>query len=199
MTTLLFDPDRLQAAARFAAEAHAEQRMSGSRLPYFLHVHWVMAEVAASLSVEPVAPADAEVALLCALLHDVLEDTAVTAEELSARFGAQVTVGVQALTKDASLPKADRMADSLRRIRLQPPCVWRVKLADRIVNLQRPPVHWNRDKIAAYQVEAQDILTALHAASPWLMLRLQEKIAGYTVWIDGSGDHTILTPGEASF
>jgi (p)ppGpp synthase/HD superfamily hydrolase len=166
-TTHLLDPDLLQTAARFAAEAHGGQLVPGSQLPYFLHLHSVMAEVAVSLSVEPAVQDDAEVALLCALLHDVLEDTA----------------GVQALTKDASLPKAERMADSLRRIRRQPPVVWRVKLADRIVNLQRPPAHWTHAKMAAYQVEAQEILAALGGASAWLAARLAGKIAAYDEWV----------------
>jgi hypothetical protein len=39
---------------------------------------------------------------------------------------------VRALTKDASLPTNEAMADSLRRVRLQPPEVWAVKLSDRI-------------------------------------------------------------------
>jgi (p)ppGpp synthase/HD superfamily hydrolase len=182
-TTHLLDPDLLQTAARFAAEAHGGQLVPGSQLPYFLHLHSVMAEVAVSLSVEPAVQDDAEVALLCALLHDVLEVTTVTAEALGARFGPQVTAGVQALTKDASLPKAERMADSLRRIRRQPPVVWRVKLADRIVNLQRPPAHWTHAKMAAYQVEAQEILAALGGASAWLAARLAGKIAAYDEWV----------------
>jgi GTP diphosphokinase / guanosine-3',5'-bis(diphosphate) 3'-diphosphatase len=71
------------------------------------------------------------------------------------------------------------MADSLRRIKLQPREVWLVKLADRIVNLQPPPEHWQADKIAAYRAEARVILAALGEASPLLAARLAEKIEAY--------------------
>jgi len=57
------------------------------------------------------------------------------------------------------------MPDSLRRIQTQPPEVWVVKMADRITNLQPPPVSWSRDKIAAYRAQAGVILRELAPAS----------------------------------
>ena len=67
-----------------------------------------------------------DLAVACALLHDPLEATAHSHEaraelhgELARRFGAAVADGVAALSKDDRLPKGERMADSLRRIRLQ--------------------------------------------------------------------------------
>jgi len=52
-----------------------------------------------------------------ALLHDVLEDTTVTAEELAAEFGTEVITGVLALTKTKLLPKTGQMNDSLQRLK----------------------------------------------------------------------------------
>jgi (p)ppGpp synthase/HD superfamily hydrolase len=71
------------------------------------------------------------------------------------------------------------MADSLRRIRLQPIEVWAVKLADRIANLAPPPPHWTTAKIAAYRAEAQAILEALGDAHEPLATRLASRIADY--------------------
>ncbi|NTU80585.1 MAG: bifunctional (p)ppGpp synthetase/guanosine-3',5'-bis(diphosphate) 3'-pyrophosphohydrolase, partial [Chloroflexales bacterium] len=90
-----------------------------------------------------------------------------------------VADGVLALSKDEALPKDERMPDSLRRIQAQPHAVWLVKLADRIVNMQPPPKHWQGDKIAAYKDEAHAILAALGAASPLLAARLAAKIEAY--------------------
>ncbi|MDX1653693.1 MAG: HD domain-containing protein [Candidatus Competibacteraceae bacterium] len=169
--------DLYQQGLAFAARAHTHQRLPGSRLPYILHVAQVAAEVAAILVVEP--DLDGNLALGCALLHDVLEDTAVTRAELEACFGEAIAAGVVALSKDPNLPKQKAMADSLNRIRQQPREVWLVKLADRITNLQLPPKHWSADKVRGYRSEAQLILEQLGEASPLLAERLREKIAGY--------------------
>jgi (p)ppGpp synthase/HD superfamily hydrolase len=171
----MWSADRLQRALRLAAEAHQGQCVPGTELPYLLHVTQVAAEVMAVAGGER----DGTLAVLCALLHDTLEDTQLSAEALGAEFGAEVLAGVQALTKDSSLPKEQRMADSLRRIRQQPPEVAWVKLADRITNLQTPPAHWSPEKIVAYKVEAQQIHDALAEFSPELGARLAQKIAAY--------------------
>lgn len=166
-------------AWRFAAQAHQGQRYPGTELPYLLHLGYVALEVVAALQVETVAqPA---LAMQCALLHDVLEDTTVSYPELQTRFGMAVADGVLALTKDARLAKAARMADSLARIRCQPREIALVKLADRISNLDSPPPSWGRARIVQYRQEAQQILAALGEASPLLAERLRQKIAAYPV------------------
>jgi (p)ppGpp synthase/HD superfamily hydrolase len=127
----MFAPDRYVAALRFAAERHRGQTITGSDLPYLVHVTSVAAEVIVAL---PGSTLDPDLAVVCALLHDTLEDTAETpdaklalAREIANLFGAPVRDGVQALSKQATspdgteIPKAERMADSLRRIRDQPP------------------------------------------------------------------------------
>jgi (p)ppGpp synthase/HD superfamily hydrolase len=116
----------------------------------------------------------------CALLHDTLEDTPVTYDELLLRFGEDVSNGVLALTKNKQLPtKTEQMADSLMRIRSQPHEIWIVKLADRITNLQTPPSHWSKQKIRAYREEAITILDALGSSHDYLATRLEKKIEHY--------------------
>jgi (p)ppGpp synthase/HD superfamily hydrolase len=165
------------AAARFAARAHGRQTVPGTELPYLLHVTSVAMEVIAALRVEP--DHDQELAMQCALLHDVVEDTPVTLDAVRTAFGPAVADGVSALSKDPALPKARQLADSLDRIRRQPHEVWMVKLADRITNLQTPPAHWSAEKIATYREEAIQIHASLGAASPALATRIQRKIEGY--------------------
>lgn len=170
----MFSPDRYLAALRFAAEKHLQQKFPGSDLPYLVHVATVAAEVIAHLPVLGLANPD--LAVSCALLHDTLEDTTTTHEELVARFGGAVAAGVQALTK-RDVP--DKMADSLRRIREQPREVWIVKLADRIANMDAPPHYWTAEKRLAYRDEALVIADALGSASPALDARLRARIAAY--------------------
>ena len=181
-----WSPDLYVAAYRFAAEAHRGQEYPGSGgLPYIMHISVVAMEVTAALAVEHVDAPD--LAVQCALLHDTIEDTEATHEQVLAQFGAPVADGVLALSKNPSLPKSERMTDSLRRIREQPPAVWIVKLADRISNLGPPPAYWSRQKRTRYRDEAGDILAALGPASSYLTGRMQAKITAY-------GDHIAASP-----
>lgn len=170
-------------AFRFAAERHGNQKFPGTELSYLLHLSFVTMEVIAALNAEVEFNAkcdfDGNLAVQCACLHDTIEDTNTTREELAARFGEAVAAGVTALSKNERLPKASQMAESLRRIREQPREVQIVKLADRITNLQPPPTPWSREKIAAYADEAQEIYAALADASPSLAARFRENLARY--------------------
>lgn len=181
MSHTRFDPDRYALALRFAAAAHAGQKEPGTDLPYLVHVTTVAAEVMAALAAE--AHPDPDLAVVCALLHDTLEDTDVTYEMVDARFGRAVADGVAALSKDATLPKAEQMEDSLRRIRKQPRDIWMVKLADRITNLAEPPHYWPDAKRAAYREEAMRIGELLGKASPHLAGRLAERIDAYLAYM----------------
>lgn len=164
-------------AFHFAAVAHGTQKYPGTEISYIMHLSFVGMEVIAALRAEPGRNED--LAVQVALLHDTLEDTKVSYERLAAEFGREVADGVQALTKDNHLAKTERMPDSLRRIRQQPPEIAMVKMADRICNLQPPPSDWTPEKIAAYRREAREILAALGEASPFLAARLGAKIERY--------------------
>ncbi len=173
-----WDRDRYIAAYRFAARAHRGQLYAGTDLPYLMHLSFVSMEILAALAVE--SGYDGDLAVQCALLHDTIEDTATTYMDLASTFSPQVGDGVQALTKDFSLPKPHQLPDSLDRIHLQPREIWMVKLADRITNLQPPPSHWSPEKIDRYRDEAIVIYDTLKSASPFLSLRLLEKIKNYS-------------------
>jgi (p)ppGpp synthase/HD superfamily hydrolase len=165
------------AAYRFAAEAHNDQLFPGTDWPYIVHISMVCMEVLAALSEEQ--NNDGDLAVQCALLHDTLEDTDVTYDALSARFGEAVADGVEALTKDPSLPKEERMQDSLSRIVQQPKEIGMVKLADRITNLQPPPADWTESKKRLYLDQAREIFEALKHTSPFLSKRISEKMTEY--------------------
>lgn len=137
-------------------------------------------EIIGALSVEQ---CNGDLAVQCAILHDIIEDTDVTFGQLEAEFGLSVANGVQALTKDNNLPKHLQMSDSLQRIKEQPAEVWMVKLADRITNLQAPPHYWKRDKIIQYREEAICIYETLKDGSQFLASRLASKIENYKIYI----------------
>ena len=77
------------------------------------------------------------------------------------------------------------MSDSLHRVKQRSPEIWMVKMADRISNLQPPPHYCPQDQIKNYREESIQIYTELQSASPFLALRLQQKIADYQAFISG--------------
>jgi len=174
----MFSPDRYVAALRFAAHVHRDQHVTGTDLPYIVHVVSVASEVIAAIAADPVK--DPDLAVTCALLHDTIEDTETTHAEIAAQFGAPVADGVQALSKDPN--KADAMEDSLRRIRAQPREIWIVKLADRITNMAPPPAHWSSEKRRRYRAEALVIRDSLAMASAPLAARLKARADAYAAF-----------------
>ncbi len=178
----IWDQNRYQAAWNFASRIHNGQTLPGSDIPYINHLGLVAMEACAAVAHESVA--DPDLLVLCALLHDAIEDTPTTYAEVAELFGGAIADGVSALSKNSTLPsKSAQMEDSLSRIKQQPQEVWMVKLCDRITNLQTPPGHWDKAKIAAYQTEARLILSELGDASAFLSARLAAKIASYDQYL----------------
>lgn len=181
-------------ALECASTSHKEQKTPHG-YPYLHHVTSVAMEVMAMLTAEHPSFDEANVALQCALLHDVLEDTQTSEEELKSYYGLDTKVieGVKALTKDKTLPdKKAQMKDSLERLLLQPTCVQWVKLADRITNLGIPPYFWNKTKIVHYQDEAKEILHVLQNASHYLAHRLQTQIDMYDAYIQNASPYLVF-------
>ena len=172
-----------QQAIKFATLKHLEknQTIPGTNLPYVVHLSNVAMEVLVSYQISPTF--NLEYALKIALLHDLLEDTSTTFEEISNLFGSNVAEAVLALTKNDTLPKAEKMLDSLKRIKGLEKEVWIVKLADRITNLQEPPKHWVSLKKSTYRQEAIQILLFLQGGNTYLEERLQIKINEYEKYI----------------
>jgi (p)ppGpp synthase/HD superfamily hydrolase len=166
---------------RFAAYAHRNQTVPGSDFPYIMHISFVTMEVIAAINLE--SERDGDLAIQCALLHDVIEDTDTSFDQIAREFGEAVAKGVLALTKDKTLARHLQMSDSLKRIQQQPPEVWMVKMADRISNLQQPPDFWTKNKIAFYREEAIQIYETLKDASPVLSSRLASKIKDYQKFV----------------
>jgi (p)ppGpp synthase/HD superfamily hydrolase len=170
-------------AWNFACFAHKGQILPGSEIPYINHISSVAMEVMTAIFLEPVQKPD--LAVQCALLHDTLEDTVISYEQLRYEFGPEVADGVIALTKNKSLAtKTERMNDSLQRIKIHSIEIWMVKLADRITNLQPPPGTWSKEKKIEYTEEAKIISNELHTAHKVLSERLRNKINHYKSYAD---------------
>jgi (p)ppGpp synthase/HD superfamily hydrolase len=178
--------DDLQDVWHLATRVHDGQkyggRNDGEQIEYLNHIGGVVFEVLTALMIEN--DLDGHLALHCALLHDTIEDTTLTYENILNKYGLEVANGVLALTKDPTIEgKRAKMEDSLQRIKVQPKEVWAVKMADRIVNLYAAPYYWNDEKKREYVEEAQLIYNELHPASKYLADRLSRKIRDYELFI----------------
>lgn len=144
-----------------------------------MHVSLVCMEVMALQEVEPMD--DPDLALHCAALHDVVEDTSVSCKTIRKEFGIAVADGVDALSKKKCL--SFKMRNYLNKIKAQPKEIWIVKLADRITNLQSPPSNWNSKKIEKYLEDSIMILEMLKEKSDYLAARLEKKIVNFRQFI----------------
>ena len=124
----------VDAAIRMAATAHRTQRRKGSDLPYIVHP-------AAIVSILQRAGFRDECVLAAAWLHDVVEDTGVTLEEIQAAFPAKVAEIVDAMSEDkvdesgVKLKWAQRKAHHLKSMTGASLDAKAVMLADKLHNL----------------------------------------------------------------
>ncbi|XP_032415954.1 guanosine-3',5'-bis(diphosphate) 3'-pyrophosphohydrolase MESH1 [Xiphophorus hellerii] len=158
----------------FAAEKHRKQRRKDpEETPYINHP----IGVARILSYEG-GVTEIEV-LQAALLHDTVEDTDTTPEELVDRFGPIVARIVQEVTDDKSLPKQER-----KRLQVEhaPHCSRQaklVKLADKLYNLRDlnacTPVGWSAERVQEYFVWAAEVVKGLKGTNSALEEKLEDQ------------------------
>ena len=179
----MFSQENYIQILEFATNAHGEQK-TPKGYPYIAHITCVAMEVINACIKSKLDEKKADLAISCALLHDVIEDTNITYDELYVKFGEDIANGVEALTKDKTLvSKQEQIRDSIEKLLTQPYEVQMVKLADRITNLGIPPKHWDNEKIKNYQKEASFILSCLGNSNIYLANRLKEKIEDYNKFI----------------
>jgi guanosine-3',5'-bis(diphosphate) 3'-pyrophosphohydrolase len=102
--------DALLEAISFAARVHRHQQRKDKETPYVGHVFRV------AMIARHVLGVDDPKVLTAAVLHDTIEDTTTDFDELAEQFGDEVATWVAALTKNTTLPDAEREADYTRRL-----------------------------------------------------------------------------------
>ena len=158
---------RIFAAAKFAAEKHATQKRKGAAAePYINHLIEVAQLIAGSSEL-----LDANL-VMAGLLHDTIEDTGTTAEELERTFGSDITALVLEVTDDKSLPKEVRKALQVETAPHKSVRAQVIKLADKISNLRAlltsPPTTWSVERKRDYFAWARQVVDALSAPNPIL-------------------------------
>lgn len=151
----------VERAKAFAAEAHAWQKYGDA--PYTVHT-----ESVAGILIELLARSQPDRLIVqeliaAAYLHDVLEDTEVTREELVVAFGDAVTLLVDAVTDGSGQTRKERKE---RPYTLIPMVRWSllIKLADRIANVESAKVTGKEDRLRMYREEHPEFQRRLRGA-----------------------------------
>ncbi len=157
MPALLID------ALAFAAEKHRNQRRKDAEASPYINHPIALARV---LSIE--GGVDDSVVLVAALLHDTIEDTETTYDELTEQFGNEIADVVREVTDDKSLLKPERKQLQIEHAPHLSRAAKLVKLADKIANLRdvadHPPSKWPLERRREYFDWAKRVVDGLRGA-----------------------------------
>ena len=154
-------------ALAFAAHKHRDQRRKDAEASPYINHPIALADVL----VNEGGVTDVEV-LCAALLHDTVEDTDTTHEELVNAFGSRIARIVAEVTDDKALSKAERKRLQVEHAGKLSSEAKLVKLADKICNLrdvaQRPPASWDLARRREYFDWAKRVVDGMCGAHPRL-------------------------------
>ena len=165
------------AASAFAAHKHRDQRRKGADAsPYINHPIAVANVLANEAGITDPA------ILAAALLHDTIEDTDTTVEELAAEFGPEIAAIVVEVTDDKSLDKLVRKRLQIEHAAALSRAAQFVKFADKICNIRdmsgSPPVDWSVERRAEYFAWAKQVVDQMRGVSPVLEKLFDAAFAG---------------------
>jgi len=183
---------RMVKAANFAAIKHVKQRRKGNDSPYINHPLGVAYNI---LNIGKVNDVDT---LIAAVLHDTVEDTNTTLEEIEREFGPKVKQIVSEVTDNRSLGKVERKKGQIdhgphltREAKL-------VKLADKLYNLRELLAgiypNWSLRIIQGYFVWAFHVVKGLRGTNGPLEHELDEVFKSELTY-EGQ-KYPVIPPGD---
>ncbi len=151
-------------AASFAAKKHRGQKRKGAvEEPYINHP----LEVANLLA--NVGKVEDNDILIAAVLHDTIEDTETTKEEIAELFGTKVSEMVLEVTDDKSLPKAERKQKQIEHAPHLSIGAKHIKLADKSSNIrdvtENPPDFWSDERRLEYILWGEKVVAGLRGVN----------------------------------
>jgi guanosine-3',5'-bis(diphosphate) 3'-pyrophosphohydrolase len=160
-------PADLVAALAFAADKHRNQRRKDAEASPYINHPIMLANILANEG-----GVDDGLVLSAAVLHDTIEDTQTSYDELAREFGGDVANVVLEVTDDKSLPKAERKQLQIEHAPQLSRAAKLVKLADKIANLRdvsdHPPASWPLERRREYFDWAKQVVDGLRGTHPKL-------------------------------
>lgn len=172
--------NKLIFAINFAANAHCNQRRKdATKTPYINHP----IEVMYLLSNAGITDVDI---LSAAVLHDTMEDTNTSYDDIYQNFGKNVADIVKDCTDNKSLPKEVRKQEQVKHSKEISGASRLVKLADKLSNLSSllkdPPVGWTQKGIDGYFCWAYAVCSNMMGHNSYLDDHLQKIFIGKGLW-----------------
>ena len=151
-------------ALKFAAIRHRDQRRKDKQAsPYINHPITVVSTLWETGGIRDVTT------LVAGILHDIIEDTDTSTEELTAEFGAEICQIVKELTDDKQLPKPVRKRLQLQNVAELSTRARHVRIADKISNLEdilhSPPANWSLERRREYVEWAGKVIDGLRGSN----------------------------------
>ncbi|MDM8569672.1 HD domain-containing protein [Thiotrichales bacterium HSG1] len=136
-------------AVQFASIKHRnQQRKSCEAIPYINH------PIEVAVTLWEVGKVCEITTLVAALLHDTLEDTDATTNEILEQFGEEILYLVQEVTDDKNLSKQQRKLNQVESAPHKSTAAKQIKLADKICNINdiatSPPCNWSIERRQEY-------------------------------------------------
>lgn len=165
-------------ALDFAAEKHQFQtRKNKAQTPYISH------PIGVANNLITIGEVKDSALIIAALLHDTVEDTQTTLNEISERFGKEVSGYVKEVSDDKSLSKEQRKRLQVINASHKSSGAAQIKFADKLYNLtdllNSSPEGWSRARIDQYFEWAESVANRLPASNPELKQAIDQVINQY--------------------
>lgn len=164
-------------ALHFAAQRHQFQyRSDFAKTPYIVH------PIEVATHILEIAKINDTSILMAALLHDVVEDTDTSLEEIINKFGSQVAGYVDEVTDNKELSKSERKQLQIATAPYKSQGAAIIKMADKLANLSDLIVnapHWKKERIEEYFRWSYQVISQLPQASEHLMACVLSVIHSY--------------------
>jgi len=163
-------------AVQFAEYKHrGQERKDIKRSPYISH------PISVASVISEVGGIDDLEVLAAALLHDTVEDTGTSLDELEKEFGERVRKLVEEVTDDKNLPKDERKKRQIEHAaRLSDEAVL-IKLGDKISNVKdviySPPSDWNTERRKKYLDWAEAVINNCSNVNPSMKKHFANMLA----------------------
>ncbi|XP_002157565.3 guanosine-3',5'-bis(diphosphate) 3'-pyrophosphohydrolase MESH1 [Hydra vulgaris] len=166
------DIKKLVEAFDFAAKKHSKQtRKNIDKTPYINHPIGVASIISSEAGIT-----DVDI-LISAVLHDTVEDTNTTFEELEINFGKKIRGIVEECSDDKTLEKDVRKQMQIEKAPFSSYEAKVVKLADKLYNLRdlliNTPVGWSEGRVNEYFIWALQVVRGLKGTNSVLETELE--------------------------
>lgn len=176
------DMNLLLSAINFSAQKHRNQRRKNPMQEPYINHPISVANRLAKASVTDVN------VLAAAILHDTVEDTDTTLDELRTQFGETIATIVDEVSDNKTLPKERRKQLQIEHAPHSSHSAKLIKLADKLDNLSdllvSIPISWSPDRVAEYFSWSEKVISGLRGTNSSLETQLDNVLSKRQIAVD---------------